>query len=696
MWLQNENRWASVSLIISLTAGLTACENRANRVLGAAQATEAGTPAAALIRSDYQAGEIAALCAQAMVDAKAKLDAVASVASAERTFDNTVLAYEKVNADLSDAATPLTFMGYVSTHEAARKEGSKCEEDYGQFAVEVNTRKDLYVALKDQSPRNDDEKRLLSETLKGFESNGLRLPDDQLAQVKDLKQKLSAAESQFSTNLNGDTSQVELTQAELAGLPADYVGRLHPNADGSKFIVTARESDAGVFLSNASNAEARHKWMSAYTNRQSVANTALLEKAISLRSQIATLMGYATWADYRIHGRMAQDSQTVLTFLNGLKAKLADRTRGDIAKLLAFKKELDSTATQVDNWDINYLSYQLKKRDFSLDAEKVREYFPADVVVQGMFDVYSQMLGVKYTEIAGAQVWSPDVKLYKIENAQDSRLIGYFYTDFIPRSNKYGHAAAFPLIAARKLPTGEYSKPVASIVANLTAPSAGRPSLLSHDDVVTIFHEFGHIMHQTLTRAPYASLSGSNVAQDFVEAPSQMLENWPWSAEVLNKLSGHYLDHSQKLPADLLQKMIAAREFNQAYAATRQLTFALLDMTYHTTQGPVDTTAVYDRLFEDMIGVKAIPDGHFAASFGHLMGGYDAGYYGYLWSQVYAEDMFTKFTATGDLLSPQVGAKYREVILESGNMKDALDLLREFLGREPNSEAFFRKLHITI
>jgi thimet oligopeptidase len=646
-----------------------------------------------LVRSDFKKGELTKACQDAMDKARTRLDAVAAIAPEKRNFDNTVLAFETVNADLMDETSPLTFMGYVSTNADTRAEGSDCEGAVGEFGIEITTRKDLYNAMKDQAPRNADETRLLSETLKAFVRNGLNLPDEKLAQAKALQQKLTQLQAQFNANLNNDTSTVELTEEELAGVPADYKSGLKKTADGARYIVTTRESDTSSFLANASNEEARHKWLLAYYNRGGQANTALLEQAIALRQQIAKVMGYATWADYRIQGRMATDAKTVLDFLTGLKAKLAQRDRDDIAGLLKFKKEIDPNATEVNAWDIAYLENQIKKRDYSIDEEKIREYFPADVVVQGMFDVYSQLLGVHYTEVKDAQVWSPDVKLYQINDNKDNRLIGYFYTDFVPRPYKYGHAAAFPQISGRVLADGSYSLPVAAIVANLAAPANGKPSLLSHDDVETIFHEFGHIMHMTLTRASYASLSGSNVAQDFVEAPSQMLENWVWDADVLNRLSGHYLDHSQKLPADLLQKMIAARDFDQGYYYTRQLMLALTDMDYHTVDGAVDTAAVYNRNYEEMIGVKPVVGGHFAGTFGHLMGGYDAGYYGYLWSLVYATDMFTRFQ-NGGLLSPQVGGDYRRVILENGSMKDAIDLLGEFLGRAPNSEAFFKKLHI--
>ena len=388
---------------------------------------------------------------------------------------------------------------------------------------------------------------------------------------------------------------------------------------------------------------------------------------------------------------MANDSKTVLNFLNGLKTKLAARTQADFTKILKFKQESEPRSTKLNPWDISFYSYQLQKRDYNLDNEKIREYFPADTVISGLFQVYSKILGVRYVEITDAKNWAADVKLYAIHDSKTDQLISYFYTDFFPRAGKYDHAAAFPLISARELPDGKYSLPVSSIVANLAPPMNGKPSLLSHDDVNTIFHEFGHIMHQTLSRAPYASLSGSSVAQDFVEAPSQVLENWVWNEDVLNTISGHYLNSSEKLPKELLTQMIAARKFNQAYGYTKQLLYALFDMTLHTQNEVLDINKTYLNLYKDIVGQKPLSGSQFPASFGHLMGGYDAGYYGYLWSEVYAQDMFTKFPEN-DLTNSVVGASYRKNILEPGNMKNASELLRNFLGREPNSDAFFKKL----
>ncbi len=656
-------------------------------IASSGQATDPG-----FIRSDYKVGEIAALCETSIKKTRTTLNTIAAIPAADRNVDNTILAFENASAELTDETTPLTFMGYVSKDPEMAKEASACEELVGQFYVEIFTRRDVYQALDGVSTRNENEARLLKKTLESFEQNGLKLSDETLAKVRELKGKLTTNESQFSANLNKDKTQVLFDVDELEGVPADYLADLKKDANG-KVIVNTKESDYSLVMQTAKRSESRKKMMTGYFSRGGDANTKLLEETIQLRAQIGKLMGFSTWADYRTNGRMAQNSAKVLEFLNGLKGKLAIRNQNDFAKILKFKQESEPTATAVNQWDISYYSTQLQKRDYSLDKEKIKEYFPADVVIDGMFQVYSKMFGVHYEEITNAKTWAENVKMYAIRDAADNKIIGYFYTDFFPREGKYGHAAAFPLVSGRLLKNGQYSLPAASIVSNLSPPMNGKPSLLGHDDVETIFHEFGHIMHQTLTRAPYASLSGAGVAQDFVEAPSQMLENWVWNADILKSISGHYLDHSQKLPNELLEKMIASEEFNKGYAYTKQLLYALFDMTLHTQDGPVDVNKTYTDLYKDVLGQEPLAGQQFPASFGHLMGGYDAGYYGYLWSEVYAQDMFSKFPES-DLTSSEVGGRYRKVILEQGNMKDALDLLREFLGREPNAEAFFKKLGI--
>lgn len=682
-----------------MASAITACSgssgsNSDNGRLGQTGAqvpSPAQEPPILLIRSDYAQGEVTQLCDKAIADATTRLNAIAQIPADQRSTDNTLLAFENTTADFGDQTNQLTFMGYVHRDPAINAEGSACEEKVGSFMVDIFTRRDLYDAIKPAVTRDAGEARLKESIVGGFEKNGLKLNDADLASLKDLLAQISKNSAKFSANLNGDDSKVEFTADALAGLPADFVARLDKTAEG-KFVVVPNEANYPVFMMNATNADARKAMMLSYLNRGGIENTQLLETNTKLRAQAAKLLGYDSWADYQLDGRMAESKANVFNFLNSLKDKLAQRNKADLDQLLAYKKEIDPTATTLNQWDISWAQNQLKKRDYSVDEEAIREYFPADVVIPGMFQVYSQILGVNFKQVTDAKVWSPDVQLYEIHNTADNRLIGYFYTDFIPRSGKYDHAAAFQQISGREI-NGVYNHPVSAIVANLTPPSPGKPSLLSHDDVETIFHEFGHIMHQTLTRAKYASLAGSSVAQDFVEAPSQMLENWVWSPEILPLLSGHYTDHSQKLPKDMLDKMLAARKFGQGIAYTKQLLYALFDMTIHSGQGDSDVTTTYDNLYRQIVGQEPIAGGHFAGTFGHLMGGYDAGYYGYLWSEVYAQDMFTIFQADS-LLSPAVGARYRQDILERGGMTDALTNLKDFLGRDPSPDAFFKKLGI--
>lgn len=644
----------------------------------------------AIIRSDYKKGEITELCKASMDKAKASLDKIAQLAPADRTTDNTLLALENTTAELMNETGPITFMGYVSTDADIRAEGSDCEAAISQFNIDLGTRRDLYQAIENAQARHPKESRLLKMTKDFFEQNGLKLSDEDLKKVRELKGQLSDKENQFSENLNNDNTQVVFAPEELEGVPQDYLADQKKDAKGN-LILNTKESDYSLVMETAVRSETRKKMMLGNFSRGGETNSKLLSESVALRAQIAKLLGFKTWADYRTNGRMVQNSQKALDFLNGLKGKLAQTNSADFAKLLKFKQETIPTATSLDQWDVAYYSNQLKKRDYSLDKEKIREYFPAEVVIAGMFEVYSKMLGVRFEQIKDAKAWAEDVQLYAIYDATDNHLIGHFYTDFFPREGKYGHAAAWQLISGYELADGSYKQTVSAIVANLTPPMNGKPSLLDHEDVDTIFHEFGHVMHETLTKAKYASMSGASVAQDFVEAPSQMLENWVWNKEVLKTISGHYLNHSEKLPDALLEKMLEAQSFNRGMRYTKQLLYALYDMTLHTQDQAVDVNKVYTDLYKEVIGQEPLQGQLFPASFGHLMGGYDAGYYGYLWSEVYAQDMFTMFPEN-NLTSHEVGGRYRKVILESGGMKEALELLVEFLGREPNSDAFFKKL----
>ena len=300
-------------------------------------------------------------------------------------------------------------------------------------------------------------------------------------------------------------------------------------------------------------------------------------------------------------------------------------------------------------------------------------------------------MGVRFLPRAQANAWDPDVRLFDIVDAANGRLVAHFYADLYPRPNKYGHAAAFTLRGGRRLPDGSYQRPVSAIVANFTKPGPDSPSLLRHSEVLTLFHEFGHILHQTLTQSRYLRFAGTQVERDFVEAPSQILEHWCWSPTVLASFSRHYRS-GDPLPADLVQRMVAARNVSSGLATLRQIYFARLDLAYHGPGARKDT----DGIARDLHPITALPfpeDTHFQAGFGHLFG-YDAGYYGYLWSRVYGDDMFTRFQRAG-LDDHDVGLAYRRLILEPGGSRDGDALVRDFLGREPTPDAFLHHLGLT-
>ncbi|MGA2698535.1 MAG: M3 family metallopeptidase [Methanoregula sp.] len=643
------------------------------------------------IKSRYRPGEITALCDAAISATTASLARITALPPKKRSIDTTLLAFETAMADFGDATLPLTLMGYVYPDPKIAAEGSACEEKAGMFVVSVYTRRDLYDAIKPAIPRTPEESRLLAETLRQFKKNGLALPDDRLAIVRAKKEQLTKLEVEFTANLNNDTSSLDFSAAELDGVPGEALATFARTENGL-FRVTTKYPDYIPVMQNAKSTVTRKRLYSAFVNRQAESNTRLLTEAIEVRRQCAKELGYASWADYRLDGRMAKSTGTVLAFLDGLKAPLKEKIRCDLAALLSLKKELEPGADRVDPWDLAYLSEQERKRKFALDDEAIRKYFPFERVVQGMFDCFGPLFGARFAEVTGAEVWAKGVSLCRVINAADDRTLAYIYFDMFPRDGKYGHMMMVPLIAGRQTPDG-YSVPVTAIVGNFRAPSNELPSLLTHDDVEGLFHEFGHALHGSLTRVPYASLAGSSVEWDFVETPSQALENWAWEPAVLDEISGNYANPKEKLPAPLRDRIIAARDLGAGLTYTRMLVISTEDMAFHTADGPVDLTGIADRTYSDLMGIPPLEGGHEPATIGHFMGGYDAGYYSYLWAEVYALNVFARFKKDG-LFNAATGAAYRHWILEQGNMQDGTELLSGFLEKEPGMDVFYERLHI--
>lgn len=650
-----------------------------------------------IIKSNYSSGDLKNLCDNALKTVRLDIESLMEALSKKQVplnFTHTFKTLDLIIYNFRDTVEPLNFMAYVSKNKSIRDEGIECEEKMNQFLVELYTNKNLYDLIKDvkPDPKEPLSARLIQEYKRDFEQNGMKLSSKNLEEFKKLKTELSGLEAKFSKNLNEDTTFVTLTQKQLEGAPESFISRLKKDPQGN-FIVTTKRTDYAQIEDNVKDPEVRKLVLQKYNQRGGLENIELLKRALIIRQKLAKLMGYKTWADYQTQDRMAKNAKNVWNFYSKLKRKLVAKNKQDLELLLKAKQKMENPkSSKLETWDVAYFANQVKKTELNIDDEKIREYFPKDFVMSGMFDVYAILFDVTFEEIESAKVWSNDVKMYVVKDQTTKKVLSYFYTDFVPREGKYGHAAAFTLQNGRKLPDGSYQQPVAAIVANFNPPSNGKPALLNHDEVETLFHEFGHIMHQILTQSPYGLLSGTNVAQDFVEAPSQMLEGWVWDPKILEKISGHYKDTNQKLPADMIKRMVDAKNFNQGYFYARQLYLGSMDLALHTQKGAVDILAVNKNTYRNILALEPVEGDLFPSSFGHLMGGYDAGYYGYLWSEVFAADMLSEFEKQG-MLNSDLGYKYRKYILESGSNEDALILVEKFLGRKSNPNAFYKKLN---
>jgi thimet oligopeptidase len=624
------------------------------------------------------------------------LKTVLQVPGGQRNFANTVLAMERAGAEFGEAITQLIFLAYVSPNAELQQAAQMVEEDAGKYSVALMSRQDLYQAVKEVADAKPalsvEDQRLLDGTMLGYKHAGMGLAESERAKLTGLQERLTVLETQFQGNLNKVFPGLELSLEDLKGLPEDYIQSLKKTDEG-KYKVTLSYPDYIPFMKLAENGELRRQLQLKYKTRAAEENGPLLVEAINLRHSIAKTLGYPSYPHMALVGRTAQTPEKVWDFLTGLWSVVAGQGRREEEALLEQKRKTQPEAVKVESWETGYYADKLKKRLYGYDSEEVKKYFPVERVIDGTMKLYQDLFHVTFTEVKEpkeGERWHEDAKLYQITDTATGKEIGHFYMDLHPREGKYGHAAAFSLVKGRELESGDYRQAVSAMVANFPAPSPGKPALVPFGDVETFFHEFGHIMHQTLTTARHASQSGSSVARDFVEAPSQMLENFVWDRRVIDLISGHYEDPSKKLPEELFSKMKEARGFNQSIGYLGQLAYAMADMTLHAAV-PVDTSALFNTVLRMVTGEVAQPGSRADASFGHLMGGYDAGYYGYLWSLVYAEDIFSVFAENG-VISPETGLRYRRTILEKGSSQPEMDTLAEFLGRQPSEKAFMEGL----
>ena len=608
------------------------------------------------------------------------------------TFDETLLPLELAGAALVEAYGRGAFMGQVHVDPAVRDAANDAEERLNKWRVAVVFRSDLYDAVRaftgtDEARDLEDERaRLLEHWLRDFRRAGHELSADDRTQLERLRTRLVEVEVAFQRNLNEYRDGIDVTREQLAGLPDDYVDRLSPGERDGTYRVSLDNPELNPFLEQAHDRGLRRQLFTKSWSKALESNRPLLEEALDLRRRVARLLGQPTWAHHAMELKMARTPERVAEFYEELVPPLAGQVRRELDRL-AERLHGDGHEGPITAWDWRYYDDALRRGDFGVDQNAISEYFSLDRVMEGMFEITGEVLGLEYRCVDEAAAWHDSVRLYEIHDAASQALLAHFYADLHPRDGKFGHAAAFPLVVGHRAGDGSWVSPVSAIVANFTPPSGDRPALLKHNEVKTLFHEFGHILHMSLTRAEFARFSGAETEWDFVEAPSQIMENWIWDPVILPRFARHFRTE-EVIPAELVEQMVRARWVDEGIRIGIQAFYGAVDLALHAEADDPEPDAALRRTYA--VTGMPYPEGTFMLSgFGHLLGGYDAGYYGYLWAEVIGADMFGRFAREG-ILSPAVGAEYRREILEPNGSRDADDMVRAFLGRAPTNSEFLR------
>jgi thimet oligopeptidase len=618
-----------------------------------------------------------------------------TVASADApNFAATLAPLEYAGAAVGAGYGRAGFLGHVHPEASVRDAGSAAEERITKWRVALAFREDVYRAVRayadtaEAAALTGERRRLLEHWLRDFRRAGHDLEPAGRRELEGLRSRLVELEVAFQRNVNEYQDGIEVTPEQLAGLPDTFVERLSTGKAPGTLRVSLDYPELYPFLEQAQDRSLRKALFEKHWNRAVDDNRPLLAEALEVRRRIATLLGHPTWAHHAMEVKMAETPERVRAFLDELLPPIAEATERELLTL-AERLARDGHTGPVTSWDWRYYDEQLRRDEYGVDQERVSEHLPLDGVMQGMFDITGEVFGLTYRHVppAEAAAWHPSVQLYEIRDRVSGELLAHFYADLFPRDGKFGHAAAFPLVIGHRAADGSYVGPVSAIVANFTPPSGERPALLRHNEVKTLFHEFGHILHMSLTRAEYARFSGGDTEWDFVEAPSQIMEHWTWEPSVLRRFAHHFRT-DEPIQPELLEQLTSARWVNVGLKAAVQAFYGGLDLALHAEPVAPDMEAAL-RASYAVTGMP-YPEGTFMlAGFGHLMGGYDAGYYGYLWAEVIGDDMFGRFAREG-LLSPAVGADYRREILEPNGSRPADDLVRAFLGREPTNEEYLR------
>ena len=644
--------------------------------------------------------DVTATVKQTIAAGNAALDVIGALKPSQVTLKNTIQALDDAEYQIGLAANRLSLIKETSTNAALRDAATDAIKELEEWSVGLDYREDVYHAIKafaDTQPKlKDEDEKLLSETMRNYRRAGLELPKAERDEVERMRKELSRLTTDFDSNITKARKPVKFTKAELDGVPADFLAQTKTGSDEYTVMANITWHYLTV-MDNAKREETRKKLLVEHDNLARAENIPLMEKILPLRDHIAKKLGYKSWADYRTEVKMVKNATTAIDFLEKLKTGLQPKFDAELNEFRKTKvKETGDPNSQINIWDWRYYSNQLKKEKYTVDAEQLRVFFPYQRVLDGMFTIYQKIFGLKFESIDAPYKWIGDLQLYAVSDSKTGEPLGLFYLDMFPREGKYHHFAQFGIIEGKLLANGKYQRPTVALICNFPSPGKDKPSLLSHQDVETLFHEFGHAMHSIVTRAKYSRFSGTSVPRDFVEAPSQMLENWVWDKKVLDSFAADYRDPSKKIPPEILSKLKEAKLATEGTRYRRQLSFGLTDLTLHTQihdNNAKEALPLSNKILSDVF-LPLAPDTAFVAYFGHLMH-YDAGYYGYAWADAIAADMATVFeNSPKGYYDDSTGHRLRTEIYEPGDSRDVNISIEKFLGRQRSINPFLKKIGI--
>jgi thimet oligopeptidase len=613
--------------------------------------------------------------------AQKQIDVLVAVAG-PRTIENTLVPYDEATRELDSAGYFSGLVEQVGADAAYRDAATAMTRKVSAVATDLSLNRKVYDALAalDLSKADAATKYYVERQLIFFRLSGVDKDEATRARLKKLNDDLTEEQSAFQRNISDDVRTTEADAAELKGLPQDYIDRHKPGANGKVQITTAYP-DTLPALKFAESPALRRRLFEAFDNRAYPKNKDVLMKMVATRAEIAKLIGFPTWADSNAATRMANTSARVAEFIREVDAAARPVMEKEYAQLLAEKRKREPKASEVQDFENSYLTEQVRRAEFDFDSQSVRPYFPYPVVRQGILDTASKLFHVTFHPEPNEPGWDPSVEAFQVWEGDER--IGRIYLDMHPRKGKYSHANMVPVLDG----VGGKQLPEAALVCNFPEKTATDPGLMEYYDAVTFFHEFGHLMHWVLSgKQPWAGLNFGNIEADFVEAPSQMLEEFMRSPQVLQSFAKHY-QTGEVIPSALIARMNRASSFGRgSWAGTQNALSAISYEIYHSDPAKVDLDAITDAAWRQHTKLVPIPGTHFWAAFGHL-GGYSSAYYTYLWDKVIAEDFTSQFDKS-NLLADGPSMRYRRTVLEPGGSASANDLVKNFLGRPQNMDAF--------